>query len=117
MKPSLRVSVLSALKGVRHVLSTQRNARIHTIIGLFVMGLGLLLGLTRVEMSIVLLVIALVIVTEIINTALEIFADAVHPRVGTQVERFKDASAASVLIASLIALLIGALIFIPHLLG
>lgn len=61
------------------------------------------------------LVITLVLVLELINTIMEKIVDILKPRIHHYVEIIKDMMAAAVLIASLGALAVGLLIFLPYL--
>ena len=63
---------------------------------------------------IVLLLIVLVLVLELLNTAIEKFVDLVKPRFHGHAEVIKDVMAASVFVSSLGSLLIGLIIFIPY---
>jgi diacylglycerol kinase len=76
-------------------------------------GLILRLGLT--VMAVVVLTIALVLVVESFNTALETLCDLVSPEVHPLIKRAKDVSAAAVLLAALAAVAIAALLFLPRL--
>jgi len=64
----------------------------------------------------ILVAIGLVLTAELFNTALEEFCDMVKSEHDPHVAKIKDLAAAAVFIASWTALLLGAAIFIPHLL-
>ena len=53
--------------------------------------------------------------SEIMNTAIEYLADALHPEHHPEIGKAKDAAAAAVLISSLAASVVGAIVFIPKL--
>ena len=59
--------------------------------------------------------IALVWVSETLNTAIEFLADAAVPDPHSLIKHAKDVAAGAVLLASLAALAIGALVFLPRL--
>lgn len=63
------------------------------------------------------LCIALVITAEALNTAVEELADALHPDEHPGIGRAKDVAAAGVLVAALLAAVVGALVFAPKLLA
>ncbi len=107
-------SISIASEGVRYLLRTQRNAWIHAAITLFVLVLGLVFRITRLEWAVILLTIAVVWATESLNTAMEVLVDFVSPEQRSMAKTCKDVSAAGVLIASLIAIVIGMLIFGPY---
>lgn len=76
---------------------------------------GILLNLQAFEWAVVIIAIGLVWVTEIINTALEALVDLVTQQYHPLAKIAKDTSAAAVLFASLIAVILGIVVFTPHL--
>lgn len=105
-----------AFHGLTHVILTQHNARIHLVMTILVVVSGLLLKLDAWEWAIIIIAIGLVWVTEIINTALEALVDLVTQQYHPLAKIAKDTSAAAVLFASIIAVLLGIVVFMPHLL-
>jgi len=103
-----------ASKGIINLFKTEQNARFHIIIAFFVGALAYVLHVTRIEATILFFAIISVLSIEIINTAIEKFIDVVHPENHKQIEYIKDAMAGAVLIASIIAFVVGILIFYPH---
>lgn len=104
-----------AFAGLAHLLKTQGNAQLHLAATLAVAGLGLWLHISRYDWLWLVAAMALVWITEALNTALEEVCDAVsrahHPGIG----RAKDVAAAAVLLAALAAAVIGAAVFLPYL--
>jgi len=107
-------SIAIAFEGVQYLLRTQRNAWIHAAITLFVLVMGAVFRITRLEWIVILLTIAVVWATESLNTAMEVLIDFVSPEQRPMAKTCKDVSAAGVLIASLVAIVIGVLIFGPY---
>ncbi|KPL72472.1 diacylglycerol kinase family protein [Bellilinea caldifistulae] len=105
-----------AFQGLKFVLQTQYNARIHLAMTILVVIFGLLLRLSNLEWAIIVIAIGLVWITEIINTALEALVDLVTQQYHPLAKIAKDTAAAAVLFASFIAVLLGIAIFTPHLL-
>ncbi|MFO7625734.1 MAG: diacylglycerol kinase family protein [Candidatus Fermentibacteraceae bacterium] len=105
-----------AFRGLRLLLKTQRNARVHTAVLIVVVAAGFAVGLSSLEWALVVLASALVFSAEAINTALEKLADRVSPEKHPLVRDAKDAAAAAVLISAIGAAVLGALVFIPALL-
>jgi diacylglycerol kinase len=97
------------------VLRSQRNAWIHALISAAVFGLGLWLGLGRLEWAILLLTIGLVWLAEFVNTALEALVDLASPDLHPLAKVGKDVAAAAVLVAACVAVLVGLLILGPPL--
>jgi len=106
-----------ALEGLATLLRTQPNFVVHVAAACVALGLGIALRLGPLELALIILTIALVLVVESINTALETLCDLVSPGVHPLIKRAKDMSAAAVLIAAAAAVVVAALLFGPRLLG
>jgi diacylglycerol kinase (ATP) len=105
-----------ALRGIVDMLRTQQNAWIHAAATCAVTALGLVLGLSRTEWTLIVLAIVSVWTAEALNTALELLTDIVAPDFHPLAARAKDVAAGAVLIASLGAVAIGLLVLGPQLL-
>ena len=108
-------SFACAFRGIAALLKSEVHARIHLIATMAVIALGWWCGITRNEWIAVVLSIGLVWVAEALNTAIEYVADLAHPDEHPEVKKLKDLAAAAVLFASIIALIVGMLIFWPRL--
>ncbi len=116
MRTSSRLaSFRHAFSGWWYVLRTQRNAWIHAIISTAVFIVGLWVGLDRRDWAIILLAMVAVWMGEFINTALEAVVDLASPEHHPLAKVGKDVGAAAVLIAAIVAVLIGLLILGPPL--
>ena len=108
----------NARKGFRLVLKSEKNIRVHIVIAFFVMLFAYLLDFTSLEICIALFAIALVIVSEMLNTAIEFALDSIyHNRYSRMVGMAKDISAGAVMFASIVAVIIGVILFGSHLWG
>ncbi len=94
-----------------------RNFRIQVGFGLVALTVGLVLKLSSYEFVDLILIISLVLILELLNTAIESIVDLVSPEIRAEAKVAKDVSAAAVLIASIGSILIAAFIFLPKLLG
>ncbi len=102
----------NARKGMRIVLKSEINIRVHICIAMIVIAFAFLLNFSIEKMCILLLTIAFVIVTEMLNSAIEFSLDAVfHNRYSKLVGMAKDISAGAVMFASVTAIIIGILLF------
>ncbi len=99
-----------AYRGIIYAIRTQRNMRFHVVVSLAVLVLGLLLGVSALELAVLVLVIAVVLVTEMFNTAMEFAVDLVTKEYHPLAKLAKDISAGAVLISSVGAVLVGYLI-------
>lgn len=109
--PSLLESFNFAFEGVIHVLRTQRNMRIHFLTAVVVIVAAVIVGVRRFELIALLLAIAFVLITEMINTALEHTIDVATTSFDPMAKLAKDIAAGAVLIAAVNALAIGYLVF------
>ena len=103
-----------AWEGLVFVYKNEFSFRVELICAAIVLLAGLILGLGRIEWCIVLLGISVILSLEFLNTAIEKVLNFFHPNEHPEVKVIKDIAAGAVLIANLMALIIGALIFIPH---
>lgn len=108
-------SFKNAINGLSVALRQERNMQIHMVVAIFVLLLGWVLNFSLKEWALVLLCIGAVISLELINTAIEELCDLVEPNYHSSIRKIKDICAAAVTIVSLVAAIIGSLIFVPHL--
>ena len=104
-----------AFGGWWYVIRTQRNAWIHAIVSIAVIGLSIWLGLNRYDWALIIIAIALVWTAEFINTALEAIVDLASPEQHELARISKDVGASAVLIAAGSAAMIGLIILGPPL--
>ena len=107
-------SIRYAVKGVRYTFQNEQNFRFQIVAAIVVIILMMIFPLQTWERILLSLVIFMVLILELINTAFEKIVDILKPRVHFYVEIVKDIMAAVVLLASLGALMIGIYIFVPH---
>jgi len=112
---NLFVSFKYAWNGVSYAFVTQRNFRIHTFIDIVVISLGFCLQINTVEMSIIALTCALVMVLELLNTAIESVVDLTVKQTYHELAKIaKDCAAGAVLISAIAAVLVAGFILLPH---
>jgi diacylglycerol kinase len=102
-----------AIQGINTFLKTQHNAWIHAFATVLVIVLGNIVRLSFSEWCLIFLAIALVFITEMLNTAIEFLTDLASPEFHPLAKKTKDVAAAAVLVASIIAVVIGVIIFVP----
>ncbi len=105
-----------AFAGLTYAFKTQLNFKVHCLAALLAIALGFYLKLTTAEWLWIAAAIALVLLVELLNTAIEVLVDLVSPEQHPKAGAIKDISAAAVLISALLALVIALFIFIPKLL-
>lgn len=105
-----------AFKGIAAAWKGQSNLKIQAAIGALAIVAGFYFGITNVEWYVLLILIGGVLSLELVNTALEEMVNLVtrehHPLAG----KIKDVAAAAVLIFSIIAAVVGVLIFSQYIL-
>jgi diacylglycerol kinase (ATP) len=105
----------SALEGIVYALRTQRNAKIHFAVTALVLFASVWLSITKIELILLLITIALVLVTEMMNSSLEVILDLTVERYHPLARIAKDVAAGAVLFSALNAVLVGYLIFFERL--
>jgi len=103
-----------ALRGIVSFFIKERNAKIHLLAAILVVSAGFYFDINYAEWLWVSLAIALVIVTEMINSTIEILCDLVMPQQNEKAGKLKDISAGAVLIAAIFSLLVFGIIFVPR---
>lgn len=104
-----------AFRGVIRLLTDQQNARIHATVTIVVGLVAYILEVSRLEAAVLFMAIIMVFAMEIMNTAVEKICDLIDKNHNTEIRIIKDGMAGAVLIASVIAIVVALLIFLPHL--
>lgn len=111
---SLITSFQAAYAGLVLALRTERNLKIHIVVALIALGLAVWLQFSASEIVLVLLTIGLVVVAEMMNTAVEATVDlCVDRRWSDAARQAKNLAAGAVLAGALIAVAVGAMLYIP----
>jgi diacylglycerol kinase (ATP) len=113
--PSLVESFNYAFEGIIHVLRTQRNMRIHFLLAVVVLIAALVTGVNKFELISLLIVIAFVLIAEMVNTAIEGAIDVATTSFDPMAKLAKDIAAGAVLIATVVAVAVGYLVFADRL--
>ena len=105
-------SIGYALRGIFITIRQERNAQIELVISFIVIAIGLWLELSKMEWCLVLLCIGMVLGAETFNSAIERWCDRETKEIDPSIRDIKDTAAGAVLITSIIAAIIGMMIFI-----
>lgn len=116
-KRTLFTSFQHAIAGFREAFEKEKNIRIQLLSGLIAIILGIGLKITFVELAILLLVISIVVVSELFNTALERTLDLIDSNPNGTIKIAKDVAAAAVFISAVMALIVGVFIFLPRIIN
>ena len=110
--PGFAGTLRNSFKGIRLALKSERNIRVHFVVAVLVMAVGTVLKFTPLEFSILLIAIAIVIIAEMVNSAIEFSLDSIfHNRYSKLVGMAKDIAAGAVMVATFISISIGILLF------
>lgn len=104
-----------AIQGIRDAIKSEPNLSVHLLFGLVAIILGYFMKLTNHEMAILLLTIFVVIILEMVNTAIEKIVDLHSLKKSELARQIKDISAGVVFLASILAIIVGSFLFLPKL--
>lgn len=102
-----------AFNGVRTAYKNEPNLRIHTFFAVFAVTLGAALGVSVTEWLLLTFTIFYVITLELLNTVMEAIVNLVSPEISSYAKVAKDVSAACVLLAAFMSIIVGVVIFLP----
>ncbi|MDD5645189.1 MAG: diacylglycerol kinase [bacterium] len=104
-----------AIEGLYYILRTQQNFRIHFLIAILIVLMGMYFGIDKSEFMILSVLIFFVLITEVFNTCIELLTDMISETYHPIAKIVKDVSAGAVLLSSFVAIIIGYIIFYSHL--
>ena len=110
-------SMKNCLEGINFVITNESNFKKEIVIGIIALLLSYILKISRIEFIIILIMIALVLTSEIINTSIEKVVDLYTKDYNNLAKIAKDVSAGSVLVMSIFSLLVGVIIFLPKIIN
>lgn len=114
---SLAKSFGYAYEGIRQSFILGRNFRIQIGFVILITLLGLVVGITAQEWIDLVLIFAIVLILELINTSIETVVDIASPGISDLAKLAKDISAGAVMVASIASVVIGLIIFLPKIFG
>jgi diacylglycerol kinase len=108
-------SISNAVRGLKLAISSQRNFVIEVIIAIIAFISAIILGFTSTDKCILLIMIAIVLVCEMLNSVIEFTLDAVYKNSYSKlVEMAKDMSAGMVLLVAIISVVVGIFLYFPY---
>lgn len=107
-------SLKHAFDGLAYAIYHEKNFRIEMMIAFLVIILIFIFKLKNWEAIVLILMIMWVLISELTNTVFERVVDILKPRIHPYARLIKDLMAAVVLISSVVALIIGIIIFYPY---
>jgi len=106
-----------AFNGLWYAIRTQRNVRVHVLIALLAIVLGIVLRISAVEFALIFVAITAVFIAEMFNTVFELCVDLASPEYHPLAKIAKDVAAGAVLLNAMLSVIIGLFVFGPHLLA
>ncbi len=102
-----------AISGIIHCIQKERNIKIHCLFMCLVIICGFIFHLSLIEWFVCILLFALVISLELVNTAIEAVVDLCTCEIHPLAKIAKDTAAGAVLVSAIASVIIGLMIFIP----
>jgi undecaprenol kinase len=106
-----------ALNGIITALKDEPNLKIHFFLAILALILGFLFQISSSDWLVIIIAIGVVFSVEMTNTSIEELADSFTNEIHPSVKKAKDVAAGAVLVASITALLVGLIIFLPYFLN
>ncbi|WP_377326912.1 diacylglycerol kinase family protein [Piscibacillus salipiscarius] len=101
------------MRGIYKAIELEFNMKIHIVSMLVVIFTGIWLKIEPIEWLFIILAIAVVLIAETLNTAIENITDVLFKERDEQARNIKDISSGAVLLASIFAAIVGVIIFVP----
>jgi diacylglycerol kinase len=108
-------SLKFAWHGISLLIEREQSFRLQVLVAIAVTVLGFVLGVSRAEAAVLIVVTGSVLVLELLNSAVERLVDLFKPRIHEYAEEVKDIMAGAVLTGSVGAAIVGIVVFWPHL--
>lgn len=102
-----------AFDGFKTLFLEEHNSRIHLVIALLIIILGLIFNISNTEWLFIVFCIGFVFFAELVNSSIENIADFISPEKHHSIKKVKDLAAASVLTSAITSVIIGLIIFLP----
>jgi len=102
-----------AYNGILYCLKTQKNMRFHFVAAFFVLLVSTFLDFSYIDRLILGMTIAIVIICEMINTAIETICDFITKEQSETIKVIKDIASAAVLVSAIFAFFVAITMFVP----
>ena len=115
-KDPLYKSFKYAFEGIFAGIKKERNMQIHCTAMILVIVAGIIFQISAVKWCICFILFGLIMGLELVNTSVEAVVDLVTEKYHPLAKLAKDTAAGAVLIAAIMSVVIGCIIFIPEIL-
>lgn len=106
-----------AIEGIKKAFKTERNLKIHTLAMVLVVIFGFVFKLAVWEWVTCIILFALVIGAELLNTSIEEVVNLLSPEIRVHAKYAKDIAAGAVLVFALASAIVGVIIFLPKIIS
>ena len=113
---SVFISFKYAFKGLILMFHGERNFYVHILASVFALTLAFYFPLSPAERAIIVIMIALVLAAEILNSSIERLTDLVQPSFNKKAAEVKDLAAAAVFVLAIASVAVASIIFLPYIL-
>ena len=110
-------SIRNSLNGLIYAYLNEQSLTLHVVATIFVLGSGFYFGISKMQWAILVVVMAIIIIAELLNTAIEAVVDLVTDEYHPLAKVAKDCASAAAFVASLLALGLYLYVFIPKFMG
>ena len=111
---NLSDSFRNAFRGIFQAFKTERNVKLHVLATVIAITLAYILEFSSTDYVLLILTITMVIVTELLNTAIEYTVDLVCGSKYNDLAKYaKDIAAGATLVAAIGAVIVGCILYIP----
>jgi len=108
---NLFIAFKNAVSGILQAIKSQINLKIQIVVAIIVIALGFLFNFNINEFVLLIITIFIVIITEMINTAIEATLNLYTEEYSEKVKKAKDISAGAVVLSAMCAIIVGILLF------
>ena len=114
-RTSLLQSFNFAFQGLVASVRHQRNMRVHLLLAFAVLIVSIFLNLSRLQLVVIIISVAFVFITELINSVIEAVVDMITDEFDLRAKAAKDMAAGAVLVAAINALIVAYLVLADQL--
>ncbi len=110
---SLLEALCHSLDGIKYALQTERSLKIEFVLAIIAVGLGIFLELSLTQFAVIFLTIGVVLLAELMNTAIEVMLDLYTQEYNKNIKLAKDVSSGAVLVTSIASVLVAVVLLLP----
>lgn len=111
--PTFFKALKNSLRGIFLSVTKERNIKIQLVMAVIAIICGFVFKISMIEWTILVITIFLVLITESLNTAIEITVDMITNEYNEKAKNIKDIAAGAVLFSAISSVIVGLIIFLP----